>query len=294
MRTVLTWLGIGSAILGAYVAKTFFNLTEFQIAIGFLAIVVVVLSHQINALRDEKPKFKKKRLHDLFYSEPIKVQHKPPNDLTPDGKQRWGAEDYDFECFRALWFFGQAANQHLEYARFRLQEIGETEISGDLSSDGPEYGRRYEIFYNQVKLGLLQIMARHERHFDKQDRSVYAEITIDGVPVTALPYENVYGFLVTIASLVTSTSRRPHDGPKTEYEAALSDIQYKLMDAMWRTSRDYTLTEQSTWFWDFKVRLCGTPDLYYAMESHARGERKPGPSSEGSPFEWILGGTKNP
>ena len=107
-------------------------------------------------------------------------------------------------------------NRDLEHERFRIQELANTEITGDLSSEGPAYGRRYEIFFNKVKVGLLQIMADHFRHFDAQNKSVYADVALNGAPVTALPYQQVYGFLWTIASLVASTNRKPHDGSRTE------------------------------------------------------------------------------
>jgi hypothetical protein len=125
------------------------------------------------------------------------IKHDPPKNLTPDGERRYGAEDYDFECFMLFWYFGEAVNRDLGDSPFKIQEISDTNISGDLSSEGPAYGRRYEIFYNQVKLGLLQIMASHHRHFDKQDQSVYAHATLDGAPITALPYATLYGFLQT-------------------------------------------------------------------------------------------------
>jgi hypothetical protein len=65
--------------------------------------------------------------------------------------------------------FGEAVNRDLEHEPIRIQEISDTDISGDLSREGPACGRRYEIFYNQVKIGLLQIKASYHRHFDKQD-----------------------------------------------------------------------------------------------------------------------------
>ena len=99
MRTVWTWMAIGGAILGAYLAQTFFNLTSTQIAIAYGIVALMALSFQVNSLKEEKPRFKKKRLNDLFYSEPIDVKHKAPQNLTADGKERWGAEDHDFECF---------------------------------------------------------------------------------------------------------------------------------------------------------------------------------------------------
>src|SRR5262245_30982545 len=101
MRTILTWLGIGGAILAVYIAKTFFNFSDTQIGFASLVILQMVLAYQVNELKEQRPTFKKKRLDDLFHSEPIAVKHKQPKSLTPDGKERWGADEHDFESFKA-------------------------------------------------------------------------------------------------------------------------------------------------------------------------------------------------
>lgn len=93
-------------------------------------------------------------------------------------------------------------------------------------------------------------------------------MALDRVPVTALPYSDVYGFLQTVASLVASTERPKYahlpDG-ETEYEGALSAIKYQLANAMWSTLNNYTLGEPS--WTELEVRLSGTPDHYYRIEA---------------------------
>ena len=277
MRAIWNWVGIAGAVLAAYIAKTVFHFSETQIGVAFLVAVIAiflwVLEYQVNALKEKRPKFEKKRLDALFRSKPIEVKHKPPKNLTTDGQERFGAEAYDFEFFREFWFFGEAANRSFKDGPWRLQEIDETEISGmGLAGYGPAYGRRYEIFFNQVKMGLLQIIASHHRDFEKQDKSVIAEIELDAFPVTALPYSHIRGFLSGLAGLLTKI-KRPDDGGKSEYEQATSNIENALSEAMWDVVSDYTLSEQHSFWGDFTVRIDGTPEQYYHMEGCETAER---------------------
>jgi hypothetical protein len=130
---VIRDLGAAAGFIAAwYVAVYFFHLSPTQVVVVGLCLGLWVLSYQINTLKEEKPKFKKKRLDALLRSKPIEVKHKPPKNLTADGQERFGAEAYDFEFFREFWFFGEAANRRLvqDGGPWRLQEIDETEISG--------------------------------------------------------------------------------------------------------------------------------------------------------------------
>jgi len=144
-------MAIGGAIVAGYVAQTFFNVSSTHIAIAWVLVGFMALNYQVNTLREERPQLKKKFVHDLLYSDPIAVKHNPPKSLTPDGQERFGAEKHDFECFLLLWFFGEAVNRELQDGAIRVQEINSTEMSYHLAMDAPAYGRRYEVFYNQVK-----------------------------------------------------------------------------------------------------------------------------------------------
>ena len=257
-------MAMGGAIVAAYIAQTFFNLSNTQIAIACGIVALMALSYQVNTLREGRPQLKKSFVNDLLYSEPITVKHDPPKTLTPDGKQTYGAEKHDFECFMLFWFFGEAVNRELEDSAIRIQEINTTEISGSLGMESPTYGRRYEIFCNQVKIGLLQIVAQHGL-LAERDRPVYADITLDRVPITAVSHHQISGFLTTIAGLVTN------DGDSTERERAMSAIHGTMAETMWDVLRDYTLGEQPVN--QLEVCFSGTPDRYYRIEAHERAAR---------------------
>jgi hypothetical protein len=146
---------------------------------------------------------------DLLFSEPIAVKHDRPKSLTPDGNERWGAEKHDFECFQSFWYFADWINKlYSDLSEpIRLQELGDTSIRGSLSREAPAYGRRYDIFYNQTKIGLLQIRAGLHRHFDKQDKSV--DVQIEPPPATAATAAAVQLSAVPVPTTVVGAKRPP-------------------------------------------------------------------------------------
>jgi len=243
----------------------FLGLTSDQVWLVFFGILLLVLVYQVNQLREaRKPRLKPKILKELRWGEPITVKHNTPRSLTPDGKECFGAEKQDFECFQSFWYFADWINKlYTDLSEpIRLQELGDTRIRGSRASEGPAYGRRYDIYYNQCKIGLLEICAGLERHFDQENKSVDVEITIDRIPPTVLPYSDVYGFLQTVASLVTSTERPKYSHlpeGETEYEHALSVIQAAITEVMWN------MHDKDNWWPELKVELSGTPDHYYHL-----------------------------
>jgi hypothetical protein len=70
--------------------------------------------------------------------------------------------------------FADASNHRFEPNEpWRLQERPDAELTG---REEPEYGRRYEIFYNEYSVGNLQIFASH--HYGPADPQVGTEIEL--------------------------------------------------------------------------------------------------------------------
>ncbi|MGH6736731.1 MAG: hypothetical protein ACRECX_11720 [Methyloceanibacter sp.] len=241
------------------------GLTSDQVWLLVLGGVVLVLAYQVRGLREaRKPRLKSKVLRELRFGKPIEVKHDSPRSLTPDGQERYGADKHDFDCFHSLWYFAPWVNKlYSDLSEpIRLQELRDTEIRGSRADEGPAYGRRYDIYYNRYKIGLLEICAGLGGALDPADKSVDVEITIDGVPPTTLPYSAVYGFLSTVASLVTSTQKPKYahlPNGETEYDHALSTIRSAMTELMWNThSGDHEWAE-------LNVRLSGYPEYYYRV-----------------------------
>jgi hypothetical protein len=92
---------------------------------------------------------------------PIVPGTSKPRFLTGDGKPCYGAEEeYHFRCFDLFREFGDVMNDWRDATPFRLQELEDTKIIYRKGKElGPRYGHRYDIFYYQDKVGLLQISA---------------------------------------------------------------------------------------------------------------------------------------
>ena len=103
-------------------------------------------------------KLKKKFLAALMDNKPIVPRHQRPESIG----EGWGVHDRDrkfftdFEDFADVvnWWF---ANPHAEEP-WRLQELADTDLQLEFH-DSPTYGRRYDIYHNQVRVGALELQA---------------------------------------------------------------------------------------------------------------------------------------
>jgi hypothetical protein len=164
-----------------------FGLTDAQLMYVVVFVSILVLAYQVNELRTaRKPRLKPSVLKSLFEAEPITVRHDTPRSLTPQGEESW-AEPYDHECFQWFWYFADSINEMYSSLSepIRLQELRDTRIRGSLDRGSPAYGRRYDIYYNQCKIGLLQIRASLDRYRNPENKSVDVEIVLD--PPAMLP-----------------------------------------------------------------------------------------------------------
>jgi len=243
-----------------------FGLTDTQILWIVILVLVLIVNYQINDIRSQlKSRLKAKVEKALRWSEPIKVKHNTPRTLTPDGKTRFGAEDYDFECFNSFWYFADWINEQETDGPFRLQELGDTTIRGSAGEEGPAYGRRYEIFYNQCKLGTLEISANLHQHFDRADKSVDVSIAIDHMSPLEISFSNLYGFLLLLASLLTSRERQSQlTANASEYDYAVGRIKDQMLETLWSAHKDD--------FPSLEIEIRGTPDWYYEIERSQREE----------------------
>lgn len=208
---------------------------------------------------NQKFPIKSRVMRELFDGEPIAVRHDTPQSLTPDGETCFGADEIDFKCFSEFWYFSEYINKiYADLSEpFRLQELGDTTITGSSADSGPAYGRRYDIYYNQCKVGLVEITA----DMLSTDGSVWVEVNFNRIPPRILPFSDVYGFLATVASLVTSTKKEAVSvGKMSEYENAVSDIKFFMLEAVWQIGDDPDDLGP-----DLSVSFSGRPDRYYEL-----------------------------
>jgi len=118
------------------------------------------------------------------------------------------------------------ADEHVG-SRWRLQELPETELSLHGVFDyGPTFGRSYAVFYNQVRLGALEV---EPFSYSADDPRVITYIHLDDVRL--LSFETIRDFFAAIAEHACYDSR---DGK--EYLEAQQAIDRAMTEALWRSN----------------------------------------------------------
>ena len=169
--------------------------TEMEIWLVALVILNFLFTSYLwqQARRGPRQKFRR----SLGCGGPITPKHARSADL----KEGWGVTGEDLQFFEDFDLFGDVLNRTMNDEPWRVQEMSETEISG--IRDYPLYGRRYEIFYNQHKLGTLQVHASHP--YSASEPIVRTEIELDFARL--IPFESILGFVSFVAMFTASSSR---------------------------------------------------------------------------------------
>jgi hypothetical protein len=207
---------------------------------------------------------------------PIVPSISRPPFLTPDGKPCYGAEEqYHFHCFDLFREFGDFINRWRDSTPFRLQELQNTKISyreGELDL-GPNYGHRYDIYYYQLQVGVLQIfsgrvmMSSAGLHFSEdvqqEEQQVHVDISVNTFSPTIIPFDDVRPYLECIARMTTSDTKQcfytehQYQG-MTQRRYALYAIEQAMMRVMWdnHNVNDNKASPMTVWF-------PGTPTEWY-------------------------------
>jgi hypothetical protein len=198
----------------------------------FLTIVVIVNALATFVLWSERrpEKIKKKFRKQLYDTKPITPKHRPPKAIG--GKfescvrkehRVFFADFADFANVVNWWL----ADEHVR-SRWRLQELPETELRLHGVFDyGPTFGRSYAVFYNQVRLGALEVEPRFS--YSADDPRVTTYIHLDDVRL--LSFETIRDFFAAIAEHACYDSR---DGK--EYFEAQQAIDRAMTEALWRSN----------------------------------------------------------
>ena len=183
-----------------------------------------------------------------------------PRFLTPDGKPCWGAEeDYHFAVFEYFRDFGDFFNSWRQSTAFRLLELQDTAVTyrkGDLDL-GANYGHRYNVCYQQRRIGLLQISASRIQYSKKDglvfsetvkqavDLKVAVDILLDPFFTVPVPFKEVREFLENIVRYTTSEDKEcnytGYDGV-SERRYALETVGVAMQEALWNGK---TITTES-------------------------------------------------
>lgn len=201
----------------------------------------------------------------LLHSNPITPKHQPPTAIMDNGFRSFVHED-DFQFLLDFADFGPVMNwwladEHVEGA-WRLQELPESHLKLDNSSDMPTFGRRYDVFHNQARLGTVEISAG--LHYLERP-NVRANLDLDSVRL--LPFRSVAGFLDGIALHVCNQDRS-----SKEYLEAQQRISYSLSQVLWDAQRIHH-TDLHGDCGELELSLTGTADLYFARRDALRRQK---------------------
>ncbi|SRR6266566_1920617 len=159
-------------------------------------------------------------------------------------------------------------------ARWRLQELPETELRLHGVFDyGPTFGRSYAVFYNQVRLGALEVEPRSS--YSADDPRVITYIHLHDVRL--LSFETIRDFFAAIAEHACYDSR---DGK--DYFEAQQAIDRAMTEALWRSNEVDVDNINAPDYGEIDLRLDGVARWYLerrealrkqdtAPESRARG-----------------------
>ncbi|RWP37984.1 hypothetical protein [Mesorhizobium sp.] len=185
IKRAALWTAIIVAGLIGYAAKHAYGMSDQAIYLAVTAIGLVIVSFHF----DRRMAALEERVIHKDYSgikvaiqdgERHKPQHEPPKSLIDGGAVQsfiTAAHEVLFEDFR---WFGAVLNQHVAEA-WAIEELNDTDVRG---IEGPEVGRRYQVYYNACKMGTMQVtVGGHEWIFRPEtfaeNRQAQVEIDLD-------------------------------------------------------------------------------------------------------------------
>jgi hypothetical protein len=94
------------------------------------------------------------------------------------------------------------------------------------SYDGPSFGRRYSVYYNQAAIGVIEISGI--LYEPEQNPKVTTDVELDHVRL--LPFQDVVGFLITLAQNLAW-------GEPEQFAETQRAIDRTLLAVVWNTNR---------------------------------------------------------
>jgi hypothetical protein len=203
---------------------------EVLIAIVAINAVVTLSLWRMMATKASRPAgLSKKAAKALWHSDPIVPRHDPPKAVGGDFLSRLRDADRtffgDFKEFADVvnWWF---ADEYVG-SRFRLQDLPDSDVRLNIPFDsGPMFGRCFAVYYNQTRIGRLEMHPSYFPDYTTETPQVYTNVQIDWSRL--LGYRTITEFLDAIASHVTNGS------PKSdEYVSVRQGIQAALTEMLW-------------------------------------------------------------
>lgn len=245
---------------------------EVLVAIVAINAIVTLSLWRMMATKASRPAgLNKKAAKALWHSDPILPRHDPPKAVG--GKLPSLHDDVDRTFFEDFRDFADVVNWFLadKYvgSRFRLQELpdGNVRLNTDHDS-GPVAGRCFAVYYNQTRVGRLEIRPHFPEYTTRAPR-VFTSVQINWSRL--LGYSAMTEFLGVIASHVTDP--RPKSD---EYASARHGIQAALTATLWEnygiSEFDHVFANEADLNWgELNVSFHGAAE-WYITRRNARHE----------------------
>jgi hypothetical protein len=192
--------------------------------------------------RPNRPK--KEFIKELFHSEPIVPKHGQPTkwDFYSDDEAylaKWAVGLGEMHRAEKAFFydfskFGDVLNHWFkDWSPWQLQELADNELRLLGPPDPPpSYGRRYLIFHNQTRLGVLEVTGGS----GYSDKNPFVLTAIELGSVRLLPLQTVQSLLEGIARYVTDYTREGDSRIEgTERTKARVAIDSAIQRILWAT-----------------------------------------------------------
>ena len=242
---------------------------EVLVAIVAINAIVTLSLWRTMATKASRPAgLNKKAAKALWHSDPIVPRHDPPKVVGGDCPSL--ADDADRKFFDDFREFADVVNWWLSdkyvASHFRLQDLPDAHLRLNVPHDTPVLGRCFALYYNQTRLGRLEIHPAYK--YATETPQVYASVKIDWSRF--LGYRTITEFLAAIASHVTNSN------PKSdEYVSARQGIQAALMETLWgkyaisELDRVFANEEDSDWG-ELNVSFNGAAEWYITRRNARR------------------------
>jgi hypothetical protein len=176
-----------------------------------------------------------KALLEIEEGQRRRPQHDHP--MGPRGKYSPGDVDaVDQHFFEQASLLGPTLDWHTADA-WSFEETSDT-MRRAWYIDSPDYGRRWIIYYNGLKMGWMEASASPERLFGTVDdftKSPKAQIDIELHDARWVPADNMLGLLFQAAFLMQGTKEGGYDGARDrarrEAESAMTLYSWEVMRA---------------------------------------------------------------
>ena len=122
-------------------------------------------------------------------------------------------------------------------------------------NSGPTFGRRYAIFYNQVRLGTLEVYGLVD--YRPETRRVYTQLELDWVRL--LPFSIIRDFLVDIAQHVTCDDKIGRESSQSSRAIDLA-----LTEVLWEAQR-ISVYDLGQNYGQLELHLAGSAAWYFEL-----------------------------